>query len=259
MYFERNLLVYIMEKDVVNGVFVIPRHIEYIQDYAFSCIKSLRKVVFHSNVKNIKEYAFYNCDNLSIFEFESDIPFSQAKNLLFKNSDFYSKIVVICGSYNEIIINSDMKEYDSKRISLFFTNGHFFQQLSKPKNVGKFEIFKGKLLNKDTIFFISRIGKFIAFGKDVESSMLNCQFEIIKADNPDIFWYAKNVKEKGIMTARDYQRITSACISGVESFLKKHNLTWEDTMTIDEVMDIIRDDTKNRYVHYVFQKALLFY
>ena len=58
-------------------------------------------------------------------------------------------------------------------------------------------------------------------------------------------------KQQGYMNANDYRLLTGACREGTNHFLQEHDLTWEDTMPVGQVLEI----TKGQYGFDKFQKA----
>lgn len=101
----------------------------------------------------------------------------------------------------------------------------------------------------DEIVYIAEKNGYTAHGETIRNAVEDLKFKMSQDINLEE--HIKRIKQQGYMNANDYRLLTGACREGTNHFLQEHDLTWEDTMPVGQVLEI----TKGQYGFDKFQKA----
>ena len=225
MKIENNVLVNVTNYDIKDGTIVIPDGVKAIREYVFNGCKALKEIVLPNSVKTIREYAFYYCDSL--------------KNIVLPDS----VKTIGKGAFN-YCTNLSKITYKSKDLNVKYIDG-YCMVIKSSKNLDDYIIYKTYYFedyineNLDIIYIAEKDG-FTAHGKTLKKAISDVSFKILK--NKDVSEHIMRVKSQGYVTPMDYRLLTGACEAGTDRFLKSHNLTWDDKMSISEVCTLIKDE-----------------
>jgi hypothetical protein len=109
------------------------------------------------------------------------------------------------------------------------------------KTRGEFTIIKGSACKKDgeeTCLAIR--DKYSAHGKSIEKAIEDCNFKFLQS-TIDVEKYAKEVKEKGVMTIQDYRLLTGACEQGCKMFLSQNNLEGVNELPLNKALPLVNN------------------
>ena len=86
--------------------------------------------------------------------------------------------------------------------------------------------------------FIASNSEFNAHGETVKKAIADLQFKV--AQSKDVSEHVERIKRENKVSPFDYRLITGACEAGTQRFLNEKGKVWEDTATIDEVIELTR-------------------
>ena len=89
-----------------------------------------------------------------------------------------------------------------------------------------------------------------AHGTSIKSAIHDLEFKLL--ENHNITEHIVRIKSQGYVTPMDYRLITRACETGTEEFLKRKHLSWDDRRTIEEIIEL----TKDEYGHETFTEVM---
>ena len=227
-----NVLLEVYDNDISeNGKFIVPDNVTRIGDSTFYGCKSLEEVVIPNSVTEIGNYAFSGCKSLK----EVVIPNGVTE---IENSVFNS-----CESLT-IIYWSD-KAYSVRCID------RYCMYILTTKNWDGYTISKCTYFpdsSNEIVYAVEKDG-FSAHGSSVRKAVTDWQFKCM--EHVDVSEHIARIAQQGYMDANDYRLLTGACQQGTDHFLQEHNLTWDDTMPVEEVLKI----TEGFYGFEKFQDA----
>ena len=96
------------------GNFIIPNHIEKIDDYAFKCCQTISELSFPKSISTIGNFAFVGCGNLTSVEIHNNI--TNIGTLVFSGCTSLSKIVVDTNNNYYESINNCLVEKHTQTI-----------------------------------------------------------------------------------------------------------------------------------------------
>lgn len=244
--------------------FHIPNSIRKIDEGVFHCCKTLRKLEVPRNVTHLGYVAFTGCEALekisilgSVDEIDCSA-FFKCKSLKevyiaegtqkIKNYAFEE-----CISFNTIKIPDSIEELTSN----VFSNCKSIKKiLWKGKeytvrcingvcmNVLHEKDFNGCKFSKCTYFpnseveYIIEKDGYTAYGENIREAMIDLEYKL--SSNEDRASHIIRIAKQGYMSAPDYCLLTGADREGVKRFLKEHQLTWDDTLPVKEVLELAR-------------------
>lgn len=127
-------------------------------------------------------------------------------------------------------------------------DGYCMHILSE-KQFQDYKILKCHYFPESEDVYVAERDGYTAHGKSIRKAVKDVQFKILR--DKDTSEHIKRIAEQGYMNANDYRLLTGACHEGTARFLKSHNLTWDDTMSVQEVLKL----TENHYGFEHFKKA----
>ena len=233
---------------------VIPESVTQIGNSAFYGLKSLGEVVILNGVTQIGNYAFCRCESLK----EIVIPESVAQ---IGDYAFYG-----LKSLGEVIIPNGVTQIGNSAFSCcqslttIYWNDKVYpvrcidgycMHILKEKQWESYNIVKCTFFPDDSNKIVYAVEKdgISAHGSTIRESIEDWQFKHMK--NIDISEHIARIAQQGYMNANDYRLLTGACRQGTDHFLQEHHLTWEDTMPVEEVLEL----TKGFYGFEKFQDA----
>ena len=197
---------------------VIPEGVTEIGASAFGKCTSLKEVAISENVTEIGNYAFWGCESMK----EVIIPNGVTKigNYAFD----------CCQSLTTI--NWNDKTYPVRCI-----DGYCMRILTS-KNWKGYTVFKCTYFPDDSneIVYIAEKDGVSTHGSTVREAVSDLEFKRMK--NVDMSEHIARIAQQGYMNATDYRLLTGACRQGTDHFLQEHNLTWEDTMPVQDVLKL---------------------
>ena len=125
----------------------------------------------------------------------------------------------------------------------------FCMHIHQEKRFADYIILKCSYFPENDIVYIASKNHIFAHGATIRKAIEDLQFKIM--ENTDISAHIARIAKQGTMTANDYRLLTGACREGTDHFLQAHNLTWEDTMPVEEVLKL----TDGFYGHEIFKEA----
>ena len=192
----------------------------------------MKEIVIPESVTEIGNYAFSGCKSLK----EVVIPNGVTE---IGNSVFNS-----CESLT-IIYWSD-KAYSVRCID------RYCMYILTTKNWDGYTISKCTYFpdsSNEIVYVVEKDG-FSVHGSSVRKAVTDWQFKCM--EHVDVSEHIARIAQQGYMDANDYRLLTGACQQGTDHFLQEHNLTWDDTMPVEEVLKI----TEGFYGFEKFQEAV---
>ena len=102
---------------------------------------------------------------------------------------------------------------------------------------------------KSEITYIVKNEKCLAHGETLRDAMSDLEYKL--SSNEDRAYHINRIAKQGYMNATDYRLLTGACKAGTDHFLKLNNLTWDDTMPVEKILEL----TKNQFGFFAFEGA----
>jgi hypothetical protein len=134
--------------------------------------------------------------------------------------------------YNETLIINKGEIVNNDGIPVF---------VKSRKTRGEFTIIKGNAYKKDgQETYLANRGKYSAHGESIEKAIEDCNFKFLQA-TINVKEYAKEVKEKGVMTIQDYRLLTGACEQGCKMFLSQNNLKGVSELPLDKALPLVNN------------------
>ena len=234
---------------------VIPEGVTEIGNYAFSECKSLKEVIIPESVTEIGNYAFSGCKTLKEIVIPEGV--TEIGDSAFWRCESLKK-VVIPNSVTEIgnsVFNSceslTIIYWSDKAYSVRCVDGYCMHILTT-KNWDGYTISKCTYFpdsSNEIVYVVEKDG-FSAHGSSVRKAVTDWQFKCM--EHVDVSEHIARIAQQGYMDANDYRLLTGACQQGTDHFLQEHNLTWDDTMPVEEVLKI----TEGFYGFEKFQEAV---
>ena len=196
-----------------------------------SDIRKDGKFFVPDNVTQIDECAFWNCSLLKEIIIPNSSSITQIKDNIFWNCQTLS------------IIHWKNKTYPVRCID------GCCMYILKEKQLVDYNILKCSYFPKETIVYVAEKDNIFAHGQTIRKAVSDLQFKI--RESLDVSEHIARIAQQGFMNANDYRLLTGACRQGTDFFLSEHNLTWDDTMPVEEVLQL----TKGFYGYESFQKA----
>lgn len=277
MKIENNVLLKVTEMDIdENGCFRIPDGVTEIKAYAFAWRISLKKITIPDSVIKIGNCAFFNCISMKETTISSNM--TEIEEDTFRGCKSLEKIVIPesvktiedfafygCKSLKGITILNDLASIDDyvfencknlrqidfagQTYPVKCVDGSCMRVLHK-KQMQDITILKCMYFPEtEEIVYVAEKDRFSAHGETIHKAIEDLQFKILQGRN--LKEHIQRIKQQGYMNANDYRLITGACREGTDRFLQEHGLTWEDTMPVEQVLEI----TKGRYGFDKFRKA----
>jgi len=193
---------------------------------------------------NMWDYGYFNttkCDNnIVIIRLHNnskiiklvDLQNNKLVRLSSKNNPIYRDIkdVKIIDDYT-MVVNST-KQLDQYKIhSAYYIYNYFHEN------------------NPSKVFIVEQDNLF-AHGKSIKEAINDLEFK--KLSKLGANEHIQRVIKQGYIKPQDYRYITGACKEGTNKFLNDNNLGYDDTKSIDEVIEL----TKGNYGHDVFVRLL---
>lgn len=257
---------------------VIPNGVTEIGDSAFWGCKSLEEVTIPNSVTEIGDYAFWGCESLKKVVIPESVTiigytvFGRCKSLegvvipnsvtTIKNNAFCE-----CESLKEIVIpngvteigNSVFNSCESLTIIYWSDKAYSVRCIDRycmyiltTKNWDGYTISKCTYFpdsSNEIVYVVEKDG-FSVHGSSVRKAVTDWQFKCM--EHVDVSEHIARIAQQGYMDANDYRLLTGACQQGTDHFLQEHNLTWDDTMPVEEVLKI----TEGFYGFEKFQEAV---
>ena len=233
---------------------VIPDSVTQIVYSAFWGCSSLKEIVIPSSVTKIGDFAFWGCSSLKEIVIPDSV--TEIGDSAFQECSSLKEIVIsdnVTTIRNNILGNCQTLStlyWKNKKYSVRCIDGYCMHIL-KEKQWGEYNILKCSYFSSDRedIVYIAQKGEVSAHGNTIREAVSDLQFKLMK--DVDISEHITRIAQQGYMNANDYRLLTGACRQGTDYFLREHNLTWEDVMTVEEVLKL----TKGFYGFESFQKA----
>ena len=109
--------------------------------------------------------------------------------------------------------------------------------------------YRDKKEDTTNVYVAEKDGIF-AHGETIKKAIADVQYKYLLS--LDVSEHVARIKKSGIMTAMDYRLLTGACEFGTNRFLKAYGYTWEDTASINKVIEV----TKGQYGHERLEELL---
>lgn len=208
---------------------VIPEGVSEIKNYTFENCSSLKKIVIPDSVTEIGDFVFWRCSSLKEIKIPDSV--TEIGNFAFNNCKLLSTI-----------------HWEHKTYSVRCIDG-FCMHILKEKQWESYNIVKCSYFPEEIIVYVAEKDNIFAHGKTIREAVSDLQFKI--RESMDVSEHIARIAQQGFMNANDYRLLTGACRQGTDRFLSEHNLTWDDTMPVEEVLQL----TKGFYGYESFQKA----
>lgn len=215
----------------------IPEGITTIKYSAFWCCESLKEIHLPERVTSIGRGAFMGCSSLKEIHLPERVTsigldaFFGCKSLKsIKWGTAYYAVRCIDGYCMHILLEKQFQDY---------------------------KILKCRYFPENDVVYVAEQDGYTAHGKSIRKAIKDVQFKILQDKEFKILQdkntskHIKRITEQGYMNANDYRLLTGACYEGTDYFLKSHNLTWDDTMSVQEVLKL----TENQYGFEHFKEA----
>ena len=223
---------------------VIPEGVTKIGDHSFVYCKKLQKVEIPASVVEIDNYAFLGCESLQKIEISEGVTtigkhsFANCKSL--QEVEIPVSVTEI-GNYTfDACENLSKIEWRGKIYPIKCVDGNCMHIRSR-KMLQDITIMKCSYFPNEEIVYVAEKGEYTAHGKTLREAVADLQFKIM--DNIDPNEHIHRIAQQGYMNANDYRLLTGACREGTNRFLEANNLTWEDTMSVEDVLQL----TKGQY------------
>lgn len=225
------VLTRVTEADIINGTCAIPDDVTEICRFAFDCCNNLKSIDIPNSVTEIGNYAFISCKNLESI----NIPDSVAKIGI---HTFYDCENLTHVQWGDTVYN--VKCVDRRCMNVIQEKRHGGCTIYKCQHFPRLE----------EIIWIAEKDGITACRTSPKSAIRAVRLELLH--NRDISEHVARIKSQGYVTPMDYCLITGACKAGTDKFLRKNNLSWNDTRTIQETIEL----TEGEYGHETFIKAI---
>ncbi len=222
----------------------IPDSVTTIGDTAFGKCTSLQRVQISDSVTEIDRYAFCGCESLQEIKLPSSVTkigdsvFFECNSL--QEIEIPESVIRIddyafgrCESLNKIIWKG--KTYHVKCIDGYCMN------IRNRKTLHDMTILKCSYFPACNIVYVAEKDGYAAHGNSIRKAIEDLQFKI--QSDLDLSEHTQRITKQGFMDANDYRLLTGACYEGTNRFLKLNNLTWENTMPVEKVLQL----TKGQY------------
>ena len=201
----------------------------------------------------------FNTDWDCIFDTSSDCTFNIYVKGYFKNTNNRNNVAIIRDNEEISIYKLDDLQKDKFiRLAIdrviekdilpykYIDDGVYV--IKNEKQVEDYTIFKGQHIedyfneNEEHCFIASK-GEFNAHGATIKEAISDVEFKYLQSQG--VQEHIKRVKEQGYITPNDYRLLTGACRYGTNRWLGENGFTWEDSKSIEEVLEL----TKGQYGH----------
>ena len=208
---------------------------------------------------NTSSGCIFNTGRNCIFNTSSSCTFNIYGKGYFKNTNNQNNVAIIRDD-EEISIYKldDLQKYKFIKLAIdsviekdillykYIDNGVYV--IKNEKQVEDYTIFKGQSIedyfdeNEEHCFIASK-GEFNAHGETIKEAISDVEFKYLQSQG--VQEHIKRVKEQGYITPNDYRLLTGACRYGTNRWLEENGFTWEDSKSIEEVLEL----TKGQYGH----------
>lgn len=253
MKIKNNKLIAVHESDIrKDGKFFVPDNVIKIDECAFWNCSLLKEIIIPNSVTEIRTAAFWKCSSLKEIVIPDSV--NQIGNYAFSG----------CSSLKKIIIPSSITQikdnifWNCQTLSIIHWKNKTYpvrcidgccMYILKEKQLVDYNILKCSYFPKETIVYVAEKDNIFAHGQTIRKAVSDLQFKI--RESLDVSEHIARIAQQGFMNANDYRLLTGACRQGTDFFLSEHNLTWDDTMPVEEVLQL----TKGFYGYESFQKA----
>ena len=208
----------------------IPNGVTTIGSFAFCKCESLKEITIPDGVTAIGSFAFYGCESLKEITILNGM--ASINDYAFENCENLRQIAFAGQTYPvKCVDESCMRVLHKKQM--------------KDITILKCMYFP----NMDKTVYIAEKNGYTAHGETIRNAVEDLQFKML--ENVNLEEHIQRIKQQGYMNANDYRLLTGACREGTNHFLQEHGLTWEDTMSVEQVLEI----TKGQYGFERFQRA----
>jgi len=193
---------------------------------------------------NIWEYGYFNTTNCG-------------DNVVIIRGNIMKKIIELSYLQNNKLarlsclhdpIYRDIK--DVKLVDSFIMIINSTKQLDQYKIHSSYYIYHYFHRDNPLKVFIAEQDNLYAHGKSIKEAIADLEFK--KLSQLGASEHIQRIIKQGYMNPQDYRLLTRACREGTNRFLEDNNLTWDDSKSIDEVIEL----TKGNYGHDVFVRLL---
>jgi hypothetical protein len=84
---------------------------------------------------------------------------------------------------------------------------------------------------------IAQKGKYFAHGSSLKKAIEDVGFKFLQ-ENLNVDELVESIKEKGVVTIKDYRLLTGACRAGVEYFLEAKDIK-DDSLPLEDVLNLV--------------------
>ena len=223
-----------------------------IGDSAFCKCKSLQKIHIPENVRKIENYSFYDCRSLMEVHLPNSL--KDIENFAFKGCKSLQEMQIPngtgIGAYTFFKCESLRKiMWGEEKYNVKSIDG-YCMHIRGYKTLHDMIITKVSYFPEKNIVYVVEKNGYAAHGDSIRRAVEDLQFKIRK-DLNDLNEHIQRIAKLGVMTAMDYRLLTGACYEGTNRFLELNNLTWEDTMPVEKVLQL----TKGQYGYEKFKAA----
>lgn len=208
----------------------IPDSVEQIETGAFIYCKSIKHMELPDSLSNIGNYAFAGCKSLKEIRIPDTV--NELKKELFEDCESLQKITWKKKEYSIRCIDGDC---------VYVLQEKWFKECT---------LLKCAYFPEGEQLYAAEKDGCIAHGKTIRESVDTLNRRLTY--KPSMMMQISKISKQEYVTANDYMILTGACKEGVERFLTEHSLTWEDTLSAEEVFEL----TKGQYGHLLFEKVM---
>ena len=198
----------------------LPQKITSIAVDVFRECESLEEIHLPKNLERIDHFAFFRCTSLKEVRIPENVTsvsvcaFKHCQNLHFIQwGENYYTVRCIDGYCMHIKNQKYLRDIKILRCSYFPNKG---------------------------IVYVAEKDEYTAHGKTVREAVEDLLFKILQAQ--DMTVHIQRIVAQGYMDANDYRLITGACREGTNHFLEVHNLTWDDKMSVQDVLKLVEGE-----------------
>lgn len=223
----------------------IPEQITSIDESAFTGCSSLEVVYMPDSVTEIQYFTFEGCVSLKKISLPSKIKkiyggFDECKSLIEvtipnEHCELSRWSFFNCENLKRIIIQKDNMEKNVYPVCC--VNGFCMYILHETK-IGDYTILKCNYFSETEDVYVAKKDDVACFGETFQEAVDALEVKLKKVTN-----FKQNylrIAKQGYMNANDYLLLTQANPEEIKKVLSKKNITMEDNMSIEELLELMK-------------------